>query len=159
MRTGCTFLLLLSVSCTGTAQGPEKRHGDLPANLKTALFERSGCVFPARSGNDKALNVIRGEFGRKRTTDWAMLCRRGRETTLLVVLNVNQSESEAAELLKTVDGDGQYLSGNRRIIPVDKTFIVAHCQSADGKLPPIDHQGILDGFDGSVVHYYYRGKW
>jgi hypothetical protein len=77
-------------------------------------------------------------------------------TTLLVFLS--GSESEPAEFWKTIDGDGQYLIP-RRIKPVDKKYIAEHCHSADGKLPPIDHQGILDGFNGSVVHYYYQGKW
>lgn len=151
MRTGCAFLLLFAFGGTGSAQGPEKRHAELPANLTTQL-QRLGCVIPGREG----LNVIRGEFGRQRITDWAVLCWKARVTTLLVFWG--GSALGPAELWKTFDGDGQHLS-IRRILPVDKKYIVAHCQSANGKLPPIDHQGILDGFNDSVVHYYFQEKW
>jgi hypothetical protein len=113
-------------------------------------------MIPGRSENDDGLNVVRGEFSGRRITDWAMLCSRGMVTTLVVFYGA--SESGPAEMWQTFQGDGQHLS-IRRIMPVGKKYIAAHCQSADGKLPPIDHQGILDGFNDSVVHYYYQGKW
>jgi hypothetical protein len=151
MRAGSAFLVLFAFGGIGSAQEPEEKHADLPANLTTEV-QRLGCMIPEREG----LNVIRGEFGRQRITDWAVLCWRARVTTLLIFWG--GSELGPAELWKTIDGDGQHLS-SRRILPVDKKYIAAHCQSADGKLPPIDHQGILDGFHDSVVHYYYQGKW
>jgi hypothetical protein len=84
-----------------------------------------------------------------------VLCRRARVTTLLVFWS--GSELEPAELWKTYEGDGTHLS-IRRIVTVDGNYIAAHCRS-NGKLLPVDHQKILDGFNGSVVHYYRQGKW
>ena len=151
MRIGRALLLLFAFDGIGAAQGPEKRDAELPANLTTQV-QRLGCVILGREGP----NVIRGEFGQQRISDWAILCSKARVTTLLVFWG--GSGLGPAELWKTFDGDGQHLS-SRRILPVDKKYIAAHCESANGKLPLIDHQGILDGFNDSVVHYYYQGKW
>jgi hypothetical protein len=63
-----------------------------------------------------------------------------------------------ADLQKAYDGDGQRLAV-RRIAAVDRGYILKHCPSARGKVPAIDHQGILDEFNGSVVHYYHQGAW
>src|ERR1700691_4855599 len=78
-RTNCAFLVLFAFVGIGRTQGPEKEHVELPANL-TKEVQRLGCVIPERKG----LNVIRGEFGRQRITDWAVLCWKARVTTLLV---------------------------------------------------------------------------
>jgi hypothetical protein len=155
MRTACAFLLFLWFGEIGTAQKQQGVDARLPTNL-AAEVQRLGCTIPQRSESNEGLEVIRGDFGRKRITDWAVLCWRARVTTLLVFWS--GSELGPAELWRTLDGDGQHLS-IRRIRAVDKRYIVAHCQSPGDNLPPIDHQGILDGFDGSVVHYYYQGKW
>jgi len=133
---------------------PNEIDAALPAKLITQV-ERLGCA-PGETRNKHWLQVTQGEFAGPRVKGWAVLCWRARVTTLIVFLSA--SESEPVEFFKTVDGDGQHLIG-RSIKPVGKTFIVEHCQSDNGKLPPIDHQGILDGFGGTVVHYYYQGQW
>jgi len=133
---------------------PNEIDAALPAKLITQV-ERLGCA-PGETRNKNSLQVTQGEFAGRRVKGWAVLCWRARVTTLLVFLSA--SESEPVEFFKTVDGDGQHLIG-RSIKPVGKTFIVEHCQSDNGTLPPIDHQGILDGFGGTVVHYYYQGQW
>ncbi len=150
MRARHAFLLLFVLGAIGCRE----MDAALPADLMTQ-FRQLGCTDEDLTSHHR-LREIRGEFARPRVKDWGVLCRRGRVTTLLVFLI--GSKSEPAEFFKTVDGDGQHLIG-RSIKPVGKRFIAEHCQSDDGKLPPIDHQGILDGFGGTVVHYYYQGRW
>jgi hypothetical protein len=149
MRARYAFLLLFVLGAIGCRE----MHAALPAKLM-AQFQQLGCTAEDLRSHHR-LRAIRGEFAGPRIKGWAVLCRRGRVSTLLVFLSA--SGSEPVEFFKTVDGDGQHLIG-RSIKPVGKTFIVGHCQS-DDKLPPIDHQGILDGFGGTVVHYYYQGQW
>ena len=132
---------------------PRGLNAALPAKLMTQV-QKSGCN--AGESRNRELQVVQGKFAGPRVDGWAVLCSRGRETTLLVFLS--GSEPEPVEFWKTIAGDGQHLS-IRSIKPVNRKFIAEHCQLADGKLPPIDHQGILDGFNGSVVHYYNQGKW
>jgi hypothetical protein len=125
---------------------------ELPARLVTK-FQQLGCAKPENAGPP----AVRGAFTEKNITDWALLCQKGRAETLIVFGTGSQAPSW--EIWKTFDGDGVALVG-RRIEPVERRFIVEHCQPNDGAaLPPIDHEGILDGFDGSIVHYYYRGHW
>jgi len=150
MRTGYAFLLLLVFG--GIA--PHEMDAALPAKLMTQ-FQQLGCTAEYLRSPPR-LRAIWGEFAGSQVKGWAVLCRRGRVSTLLVFLSA--SESEPVEFFTTVDGDGTHLIG-RSIKPVGKTFIVDHCQSDDAKVPPIDHQGILDGFGGTVVHYYYQGQW
>ena len=66
-------------------------------------------------------------------------------------------------LLQAIGND--QIGYSRVINAVGKKYIMNHYRAVrkSGALqpPPIDHQGIDDGFleKGSVVHYYYRGKW
>lgn len=117
--------------------------------------QQLGCAIPQHADNSEGLSAIRGEFAERRRADWAVLCRRGTATTLIVFWT--GSEAGWWELWETIEGDGVRLVG-RPIMPVGRTYILEHCQPIDGVFPPIDHQGILDGFNGSVVHYYYKGN-
>jgi hypothetical protein len=150
MRARYASLMLFVLGAIGCRE----MHAALPAELM-AQFQQLGCTAEDLRSHHR-LSAIRGEFAGPRVKGRAVLCRRGRVSTLLVFLSA--SGSEPVEFFKTVDGDGQHLIG-RSIKPVGKTFIVGHCQSNDDKLPPIDHQGILDGFGGTVVHYYHQGQW
>lgn len=148
MRVGCVLTLLLTVGGVGSAQPSPQTDSQLPAELATQL-QQLRCAVPLES-------VIRGEFARPRATDWAVLCETGMITTLFVFRT--DSGLRPDQLRKTLHGDGQHLS-TWTIMRVDKKYIAAHCRKAHGKLPPIDHQGILDTFNVPVVHYYHRGEW
>ena len=149
MRIGCALLLLLTTSAGMNAQPPRQASSDPPARL-AAQMKLLGCQ------PREAQNVIQGKFGERKATDWAALCWGARVTTLVVFWS--DPASNPAELQRTFDGDGQRLS-IRRIVAVDKSFIVKRCKAPHGKLPRIDHQGILDTFSNPVVHYYQRGEW
>ena len=146
MRFQRAVLLLISAGSIANAHGGT---AELPANLQ-AEVQRLGCQVP------DAESVIRGQFERAGLTDWAVLCSKARTTTLLVFWN--GKELGSSELLKTYDGDGQHLA-TRRIVAVDKKFIVKYCEGARGNVAAFNHQGVRDGFNGEVVHYYHQGKW
>src|ERR1035437_7790398 len=127
---------------------------ELPKNLVTEL-ERRGCTIPQPFTNRRA-NVIRGEFAKPGQTDWAVLCSTKGFTSLLVFWN--GSATSSVELAKHSDNPERI---DLLIRSVDRKFIMDHYRALGGpKPPPIDHQGIESGGDsGSVVLYYYRGKW
>jgi hypothetical protein len=147
MRIGGAFLILIAVGGIATPDSPF----EIPASLR-AEIRRLGCAAPRDEGGD----VSKGEFRRARITDWAVLCAKGTPTALMVFSG--EADWSETELSKTYQGDGQHLA-KRRIVSVDREYIMAHCKEVRGKLPVIDHQGILDTFNGSVVHYFYHGKW
>ncbi len=140
-------LLLLAYGETGISK-PRIAPVGLPPSL-AAKFQQMGCAVPEHSDNSVVLPAIRGKFSERRRTDWAVLCQRGRSTTLVVF--ETGPDAGGWELWETFAGDGVHLIG-RRIVPVDKRYILEHRQPTDGLLPPIDHQGILDGVNGSIVH-------
>jgi hypothetical protein len=106
---------------------------------------------------------------RKGQTDWAVLCgRNGRSSILIFWGGSTERVSEIEKLpdenlLQRID-DGQ-IGYSRVIYAVGKKYIIDHYrayrESGASKPPPIDHEGIEDGFleKASTVHYYYLGKW
>ena len=145
----CRFIVLLLVIAGIVANAQQEAFSRISAKLQ-AEVHRKGCQIQGGQ------SVIRGQFERAGVTDWAVLCQKGRTATLIVFWS--GKEFEPAELMKTYDGDGQNLTV-RHIVAVDRKFILKHCGGAPGKVPAIDHQGILDRFNGSVVHYYHQGAW
>lgn len=131
-----------------------------------ADLNRRGCLIPQVPPAKGPHNVIEGEFAKPGQTDWAILCSIGGVSTVLVYWNgsaANPAQIEAMEdssRLQDSGADGIVYS--REIAPVDRTYIVQHYRAYGGtKPPPIDHQGINDAFveKGSVVLYFFRGKW
>jgi hypothetical protein len=120
----------------------------LPGDVRTEV-QRLGCQVP------EGQNIIRGQFERARVSNWAVLCSQGRTSMLVVFWS---AKTGVANLYRTYDGDGQRLTA-RRIAAVDRRFILKNCSLASGTLSKIEHDGILDQFNGSVVHYYTQGTW
>lgn len=138
----------------------------LPKNIARYLA-RKGCSVPQYYADSKPHNVIQGQFARKGQEDWAVLCSRNRISSILVfwngsIKNVSAiAKNEDKGYLQTTDDRGGI--GFSRVIGVaDKKYILDHASWYHGpKPPPINHQGIDDGFmeKASVILYYYRHRW
>jgi hypothetical protein len=144
---------------------PQSFH-QLPHSIIRSLQNR-GCTIPQEFGNSEPHNVISGEFITKGQTDWAVLCSRKRRSSIFVFWggSVRKVSAIAASpdirFLQTIDGGGS-IGFSRAIGAVGRHYILKHYHEYGGPKPPsIDHQGINDAYveKGSVVHYYYRGKW
>jgi hypothetical protein len=130
---------------------------ELPTKIIREL-ERRGCTIPQvtieRVESKEPQNVVRGEFARKGQKDWAVLCSRRGQTAIHVFWGrpakcpsvVGAAPDNAARFLDVADAK----------------YILVHYEAYGGpKPPPLDHQGINDGFaeSASQVWYCYRGKW
>lgn len=144
---------------------PQSFH-QLPYNIIRNLQGR-GCTIPQIFGANEPGNVVSGEFITKGQKDWAVLCSRNRNSSILVFRDgsVNRVSAVAplpdSGFLQTIDGGGS-IGFSRSIDAVGEDYILKHYHEYGGPKPPnIDHQGIADAFveKASVVHYYHRGKW
>ncbi|MBZ5632561.1 MAG: hypothetical protein LAO55_05465 [Acidobacteriia bacterium] len=138
---------------------------ELPKKVLADL-KRRGCLIPQVQPVNEPHNVIKGEFAKPGQTDWAVLCSIGGVSSILVYWN--GSAANPAQIAEKKDFDNLQDSGadgitySRAIAPADRAYILQHYQAYGGtKPPPLDHQGIDDAFveKGSVVFYFYQGKW
>ncbi|HXI24759.1 MAG TPA: hypothetical protein VNG71_12925, partial [Pyrinomonadaceae bacterium] len=139
---------------------------ELPSRISRKLV-RLGCTIPQAQGPLPRHNVIKGNFKRPGQTDWAVLCSRQRTSSIMTFWGGSaESFSEIAKIsddvfLQTIDGRGT-IGFFRAISPASKTYILQHYREYHGpKPPPLNHQGIEDGFleKGSTIYYHYRGRW
>lgn len=137
----------------------------LPDPIKKELTKR-GCMIPQLSNSKKLHNFVQGEFARKSQKDWAVLCSKGGVSTIHIFWEKPTACSDKISSAK----DRSYFQGmgkgtigySRTISAVGKKYISDHYEWYGGsKPPPLDHQGIDDGFmgKGSVVLYCHKGKW
>lgn len=181
MKTAALITILLISSLLSSATGAQDKWQDtdlsirrlapsafqhLPENIARYLQSR-GCTVPQLWHDAVPHNVITGEFARKGQTDWAVLCSKNRVSSILVFWRGStKSVAEIARepdriYLQVVDSYGK-VGFSRGISGVGKDYILKHYREYGGlKPPPIDHQGIDNGYDekGSVILYYFRGKW
>lgn len=158
------------------AQG-RSRHADrtvrrLPPsafpNLPSAIQKQAevrGCEIPqeAFDGEAKLNNVISGEFAQRGQKDWAILCSKGGNSSIVVFWG--KSASCAAEI--RAEEDATYLQDDgthrfvysRAIRPVNAVQLHAYADSLHSGLPR--YQGIEDAFTGkaSTVVYCVDGVW
>lgn len=136
----------------------------LPSSIRMAM-ERRGCTVPQPVGSDRPRNVISGHFIHAMQTDWAVLCSRARRSSILVFSGKDFStvdelaEAADAEYLQTVPG-GRI--GFSRALLVATPTIVKRIRVEDGPKPRIiDHDGIVDAFEGKGSMVWYRSgeKW
>ncbi|HET9830609.1 MAG TPA: hypothetical protein VFP91_02820 [Vicinamibacterales bacterium] len=135
---------------------------NLPLSVRTAM-QRRGCTVPQPAGSARARNVVSGHFTNAGTTDWAVLCSRERRSSVLVFHGNNFSdvdslaESADSDYLQTVPG-GRI--GFSRVLSVAAPNIVRQSR-ATGKPRVIDHDGIVDAFEGkgSTIWYWSGEKW
>ncbi len=160
---------------------PPSAFPELPENIAKVLNIR-GYLIPqqtytchlAKSPTNKYYerfnkrhNVIKGEFARKGQTDWAILCSRNGESSIVIFWG--GSPEQITEIAKSddkhwVQGVGEEKSAYSRMInPVGNEWIMQYHKyfGRGAGLPPIEHQGIEDAFVGkaSTIHYYYKNKW
>ncbi len=143
---------------------PPAAFHQLPAAVRADL-ERRGCLIPQNYTDTHPHNVVHGQFARPGQTDWAVLCSRNDTSTILVFWR--GAADSVAELAKAADRN--YLQGmpegivySRGLGVADTTDIRRLYSSYGGpEPPPLDHDGIDDGFEGkaSEVHYWYRDHW
>ena len=96
-------------------------------------------------------NVIHGQFARRGQTDWAVLCSKAGQSTILIFWG--KASTCAGELNTEKDDDIRYIE------PVSEADILG---DADPPTPGLmKHQAIDDGLDGkgSTVYYCTDGQW
>lgn len=154
------------VADSATSRLPPTAFSQLPGKVVQYLQGR-GCMVPQTYLSGVPHNVISGEFARRGQRDWAVLCSRNRESSILVFWRGStKSVSEVAKVsdrdfLQTITEGGK-VGFSRMIKAVDRDYILKHYEAYGGpKPPPIEHQGIDDAFveKASVVRYYYGRKW
>ena len=131
----------------------------LPDEVRTYLQE-NGYLIPQQAGWRHLNNVAQGRFFRRGQTDWAVLASKKGMTSILVFPN---GECEGVvSLASTPTAQSAWVEGFQRWMA---TMEIPHllqdfAANGEGKLPPINHEGINDGLGMcSVVHYFYQGKW
>lgn len=139
---------------------------DLPAEVRRDL-ERRGCTVPQSFSTKVPHNVVRGRFTSAAQMDIAVLCSKERVSSILVFRG--GSPASVAELARRPDADflqvvasGGVVGYSRELDAADARFIHDHADRYQGpKPPPLDHDGIDDGFVGkaSVIWYWYGGRW
>jgi hypothetical protein len=137
-------------------------------NLPTAIrhqVEVRGCEIPqeAFGGGNNANNVIAGEFAQRGQKDWAILCSKDRNSSILVFWG--RPTSCSAEIRSEVDA--KYLQGDgtgrfvysRGIRAVTEAQLRGYADHPPAGL--MKHQGIEDAFigKGSTVVYCIDGRW
>ncbi|MDA8242464.1 MAG: hypothetical protein M0Z67_19100 [Nitrospiraceae bacterium] len=142
----------------------------LPKDIRRSLESR-GCAIPQVYDESLPHNVIRGEFIKKGQKDWAVLCSTEKISTILIfegstTRKVTELASCPNDVYLQNVGDEQYgfsreimIGEKDQILQYNKNF--KEFMAEEQNLPPITHDGIEDVFvnKGSVVHYYYKGKW
>ena len=145
---------------------PPTAFPELPENLVQEL-QRRQCTIPQEAVQKKPNNIIKGEFARAGQTDWAVLCSVKGVSTILVFWN-GSGNNPAAIAPWEDSGYVQDIGGgrwgySRSIAPVsvDDIFRYHDLEHLGIPLPPIEHQGINDAFEGKafLVWYYFDGQW
>jgi hypothetical protein len=150
---------------------PPSSFPELP-KLTVKQLEALGCTIPQVDGELKSHNVIHGSFTRPGQSDWAVLCSRSGESSILVIWGrptACPGELATANDARYQQGDASgHLVFSRQISRVNRDHILKYRQafSSDGNgtlkdSPRLDHEGIEDTFVGkaSEIHYCSQGKW
>ncbi len=145
---------------------PPSAFTELPQNLKTHL-EKKGCMVPQVTGSTTPKNIVHGNFRNPNQMDWALLCHKDGDTSLIVYWQGDPNKEEIVahskdrDYLQSVDDELIWYSHALGIVGED--YIRRHYEAFGGYKPPevIDHHGINDIWldKASVVHYWDHGKW
>jgi hypothetical protein len=129
----------------------------LPVKISKELIRR-GCAIPQITieglETREPHNVVRGEFARKGQKDWAVLCSRRGQTAIHIFWG---RPTRCPSVIGAAPDDAA-----RFLDVADAKYILVHYEAYDGpKPPPLEHEGINDGFaeSASQVWYCYRSKW
>jgi len=135
----------------------------LPSTIVSGLNEQH-CLIPQTFEARRPENVIHGEFEKRGSSDWAMLCSHDGSTKLLVFFSgafdkpttlAEWKDTDRMSSEKPSDDLGSAWGINT--IPPDG---MAHTPSVH-RHGPFDHDGIEDDYleHSSIVHYYRNGNW
>jgi len=174
----CLSLALFAGTSSGQRTFPEFERADeetvrlLPGafdDLSSSVQEelkRRGCTIPQVYPGVERSNIVRGRFTAPDQIDVAVLCSRGRVSSILIFQN--ESATVIAELASAPDrnylqGIGGGVIGFSRALGVaSPRYIQEHYEAFGGlEPPPLNHDGVNDVFveKGSVVWYWYEGQW
>jgi hypothetical protein len=158
-RVGLIIVCLLAASASLSGQDSESIHRlppsafkELPHSIVRKLVDRR-CLIPQVDAPHitRKTNVIHGEFARAGQVDWAVLCSKGGQSTILIFWG---KDSKCPSQLNTAkDADIRY---------IDSVSEGDLLRDADPPTPGLmKHQAIDDGFDGkgSMVYYCTDGQW
>ncbi len=132
-----------------------------------ADLQSRGCTIPQAYGQVEPHNVMRAELRSPGQEDWAVLCSKKRESTILVYWagsrgDVEELEGPLPDRSWTQDvGDG-IMGYSRSIGAAGEAYIVSQYEKYGGPKPPhIDHEGINHLFTekASTVLYWHDGEW
>jgi hypothetical protein len=172
------LLLLLSLPTLSAAQQrdweqavrdvvrlPPSAFPTLPASIRAEL-EKLNCTIPQTYDANTPVNVVGGKFASPNQVDWAVLCSRNGHSEILVFWGGRSRcpaltrKSPDLNWLQTIGGGR--IGYSHSLATVDRKYILDHYEAYGGpKPPPIDHNGLDEGFlgKGSATLYCYRGKW
>jgi hypothetical protein len=159
------FLLVVACSAAGQEapetfrkQWPDFRYlkpgqlRALPAAIRDDL-EKLGCRIPMFTRWDGKHNAVQGQFLRAGQRDWAVLCRAGDNTGILLY---PAGEATGLPMLHVEPGDP------RRMIHAVSGFVLskrAVRDRPDQPAPVFDHDGIEDGpIQGAAKVLYFRNS-
>jgi hypothetical protein len=137
---------------------------ELPAALASEL-NRRGCMIPQTWQAHRPENVIRGSFEKAGSVDWAVLCSRQGEVSLLVFFasaaaDQPQTLSSATETSRLGEHNGM-LGFNWGIDPATPEQIHQAQAGLAHRPPPPGHDALADTRinAGTVFHFFRNGQW
>ncbi|MFT4112831.1 hypothetical protein [Silvibacterium sp.] len=131
-----------------------------PAVVKT--LEQRECMVPQTYEARQPENVIQGSFEKQGSSDWAVLCSAGGNTTLLVFFGSHPGVAMALRRQSDALWLGSELVGQYGSAWGISVAPASQVTAAMGKGSPLaDHSGITDANveRSSTVHYFHDGKW
>lgn len=145
---------------------PPSAFPDLNTDVRGYL-EAQRCRVPQTFVSRKPHNVIRGRFFSAGEMDTAVICARGETERTLVFRGDSPARlvvfSKERHLGPFQGIGSQATPGYSHYIGVATRTLIFNLHGAFGgpKPPPIDHDGISDGFaeKASIIMYWYRGTW
>jgi hypothetical protein len=160
-------------------QLPPSQFATLPAKFRQELESR-GCRIPQTGAStEPPMNVIAGNFARKDQLDWAALCHKGGQSSIVIFWG--KPTRCASELAVASDGDSltveqsrpfRRLTFARQILWISRDAMKEMTRDSEAggghwvKRPPgyptLAHVGIEDAVETSYfvhIHYCSGGNW
>jgi hypothetical protein len=141
---------------------PPASFPQLPAAVRRTLDERQ-CMIPQTFQAHTPENVVRGEFQRAGSSDWALLCSQNGSTTLLVFF---AGAAQPIEFVTHKDTDLSEVYDLTGVRGFAWSIDTAHpleikAEPRNRQSGPFDHDGIADAYLGhsAAIHYFRDGKW
>ncbi len=140
---------------------PPASFPDLPAAVRMELEKRQ-CMIPQTYQAKAPENVIQGEFYKKGSRDWAVLCSRNATSTLLVFSgDAAQGPAELATHKDAEMTQTQLATPTLGFAWGIDTVHPRRIRSLSAGKDSYDHDGVEDSLlsHGSSIHYWQDGAW